>query len=147
MRYNILIIAILLGGMGIIGASIAVGVATRDVEVVDNAYEAGLKFDQVRKRTEELGWKVELPRSLSKGEGGLELTAVDRSGAALSDAQVTLRTFKLGTRAVQTYQCANRGGGRYAATVRFDSAGAWSAQVQVALKGDSVLFENTISVQ
>jgi len=142
-----LIIAILLGGMGIIGASIAVGVSHRDVEVVDNAYASGLKFDQARKRAEELGWKVELPRSFPKGDAGLELVARDRSGAALSNARVTLRTFRLGTRAVQTCDCTSRGEGRYAAPVRFDAAGLWSAQVQVSVNNDSVVFENNISVQ
>lgn len=142
-----MIIAILLGGMGIIGASIAVGVAKRDVEVVDNAYETGLKYDQTRKRGEQLGWKVELPRTVPRGDAGLQLTVRDRSGSALPGAQVTIRTFRLGDRKVQTCDCVNRGDGRYAAPVRFDAAGSWATEVRVAMNDDVQIFENTISVQ
>mgnify|MGYP001572190346 FL=1 len=147
MNYNLLIITVLLGGMGITGASIAVAVAKRDVVVVENAYETGLKYDQTRKRTAERGWKVELPRSLRKGETDLELSVQDRDGSAIRDAHVTLRTFKLGTRTLQTHECASQGDGRYAVPVRFDSEGAWSAEVHVALNGDIQIFENTISVR
>lgn len=147
MKYKLLIIAVLLVGMGIIGASIAVGVAHRDLEVVENAYETGLKYDQVRKRSEELGWKVDLPRVLQRNDAGLDMTVRDGSGAALPNARVTLRTFRLGTRNVQTYECVSRGEGRYTAPVRFDAAGSWSAEVRVAVQDDDQLFENTISVQ
>jgi len=147
MKYKLLIIAVLLGGMGIIGASIAVGVAKRDVEVVDNAYETGLKYDQTRKRGEELGWKVELPRSFPRGDAGVELTVRDRTGAALTKARVTLRAFRLGTRDLQIRECVNRGNGTYAALVRFDSAGSWAAEARVAMNDDVQVFNNTISVQ
>lgn len=147
MNYNLLIITVLLGGMGITGASIAVAVAKRDVVVVENAYETGLQYDQMRKRTEELGWKVDLPRSVPRSEAGLEMTVRDRANAALPNARVTLRTFRLGTRNQQTYECVSRGEGRYRAPVRFDAAGSWSAEVRVAVKDDIQVFENTISVQ
>lgn len=147
MNYNLLIITVLLGGMGITGASIAVAVAKRDVVVVENAYETGLHYDQARKRSEELGWNVEIPRSVSRNEAGLEVTVRDSSGTALQNVRVTLRTFRLGTRDVQTYFFKNQGEGRYAAPVLFDAAGAWSAEVRVAVNDDLQVFENTISVR
>jgi len=147
MRYKLLIVAILLGGMGIIAATIAVGVSHRDVEVVENAYEAGLKYDQVRKRAEALGWSVVIPKSAPRGDAGLELVVLDKNGGALSDAQVRLRTYRLGTGKLQSCECVSRGNGRYSAPVRFDDAGIWTADVMVAVNADVQVFEKSISVR
>lgn len=132
--------------MGIIGASIAVGVSHRDVEVVENAYEAGLQFDHLCKRKAELAWQVEVPRKATKGDAGLELTVRDQSGKAIPNARVSVRAFRLGTRAEQTVACVSRGNGRYAAPLRFDADGAWNAVVEVAANDDVLTFENTVSV-
>lgn len=146
MRYRHLIILVLLGGMAIIGASIVVGISHRDVEIVENAYEAGLRFDEQRRRFAERGWKIELPRTLQTGDRNVAIVVRDRTGAGLADARVALRMFRTGTNAVLYLECANIGGGRYSAPVRFDAQGSWSVQVRVQSNGDSDVSDHVIDV-
>lgn len=144
--YKFLIVVVLLGGMAIIGATLAIGMATRDVQVVENAYEEGLNYDRTRKRADELGWKVEMSRDLQQGAEGLDMTVRDRSGAGVPNARVTLRAFLQGGRELQTCDCLNEGNGRYRAPVRLNTPGSWTALVRVAVKEDIQSFENAVRV-
>jgi len=146
MNYKALIIGVLLGGFVIVGVSIYIGIAKRDVEVEDNAYEAGLKYDAVNKRETELGWRVELPRNVKSGSGVLAVKVVDAKGAAVTGAAVNLRLHRMGDSRVQSYRCA-ASEGRYTVAVNLDSPGYWEAMVRVDRQDDSQHFNNTFFVQ
>jgi len=146
MNYKTLIIGVLLGGFIIVGVSIYIGIAKRDVEVEDNAYEAGLKYEAVTKRKTELGWRVELPRSVKSGAGELAVKVLDAKGDSVTGATVQLRIHRLGDPRVRSYQCSNSEG-RYTTAVNLDSPGYWEAMVQVDHQNDTQHFNNTIYVQ
>jgi hypothetical protein len=146
MNYKALIIGVLLGGFAIVGVSIYAGVVARDVEVEDNAYEAGLRYDSVNKREAELGWRVELPRNIKSGAGILDVKVLDAKGATVTDAVVNLRLHRMGDPRVRSYRCA-AGEGRYTVAVNLDSPGYWEAMVRVDRQDDSQHFNNTFFVQ
>jgi nitrogen fixation protein FixH len=149
MNYRFLVIGILLGGFAIIGASVYIGYAVIDTEVVANAYEAGLKFEETIKRQKELGWTVELPRLLHAGNtDSTEVTATvkDRTGAALSGATVEVELNRMGSRNIRTYKCTGGKEGLYATQVNFDATGYWEAKVRVAHLNDSLIFDEKINV-
>lgn len=146
MNYKALIIGVLLGGFVIVGVSIYIGIAKRDVEVEDNAYEAGLKYDAVNKREAELGWRVELPRSIKSGAGVLAVKVVDGNGTPVTGAAVNLQLHRMGDHQVKSYQCASSEG-RYTAAVNLISPGYWEAMVRVDHQNDSQHFNNTFYVQ
>lgn len=146
MNYKALIIGVLLGGFVIVGVSIYIGIVKRDVEIEDNAYEAGLKYDSVNKRQAELGWRVELPRNVKSGSGVLAVKVVDAKGAAVTGAVVNLRLHRMGDPRVRSYSCA-AGDGRYTVAVNLDSPGYWEAMVRVDRRDDSQHFNNTFFVQ
>jgi hypothetical protein len=132
-----------------IGSSVYIGYTHRDGEVADNAYETALKFDEINKRKQELGWKVELPRVLNMGNGdSIMVTAVitDRSGAGLSDASVDIDLNRMGDRQVRTFHCISDKAGRYSVPVHFYAPGYWEARVHVACRQDSLMFDDQINV-
>jgi len=146
MNYKTLIIGVFFGVMLIVGASIYIGISLRDVEVEENAYEAGLKYEAVNKREAELGWRVELPRSVKSGVEVMTVKVVDSNGAPVTGAVVQLRLHRMGDHRMQSYQCAN-GEGHYTAAVNLDSPGYWEAMVRVDRQNDSQQFNNRIYVQ
>jgi len=147
MNYKALIIAILLGGIGIVAASVAVGIAVRDDEVEQNAYEAGLRFDATMKRQAQLGWRVELPRNIRTGSVVIPVDVLDRNGVAVRNATVNIELSRRGGHETQTYPCSTIGNGRYAADVNLKTPGYWDANVRVARQGDALHFNETIYVQ
>ena len=149
MNYRLLIAGLLIGGLVIIGASVYIGYAVRDREVVDNAYEAGLKFDEVAKKKEELGWKVELPRVLHVGAGESAVVMVvitDRAGAGLANATVDIDLNRMGNRQVRTFHCTADKAGRYSVPVHFEAPGYWDVRVHVARLQDSLVFDDQINI-
>jgi len=149
MNYRLLIFGLLLGGFVIIGASVYIGYVVRDGEVVDNAYEAGLKFDEVAKRRQELGWNVELPRSLHVGKEESAVVTVmvtDRTGSGLNDATVDIDLNRMGNRHIRTFHCVADKAGRYSVPVHFDAPGYWEARVHVARLQDALIFDDHINV-
>jgi len=146
MNYKALIIGVLLGGMIIVSVSIYIGIAKRDVEVEDNAYEAGLKYDAVNRREAELGWRVELPQRVKSGSGVMAVKVVDAKGAMVTGAAVNLRLHRMGDHQVQSYRCAT-GEGQYTVAVNLDSPGYWEAMVRVDRQNDSQQFNNMFYVQ
>jgi nitrogen fixation protein FixH len=149
MNYKLLIITILIAGFGIVGASVYVGYALRDGEVVDNAYEAGIKFDEATKKQAQLGWQVELPRTMSTAKEDVTIMTVlvkERDGKGLTDATVLLELNRMGNRIVRTYQCSGGSNGRYTASVVFDEPGYWETRVHVARRGDSLTFDDNINI-
>ncbi len=145
MNYKALIIGIFIVAISIIGASIAIGISHRDIEVEDNAYEAGLHFDQACRRKAELGWQVRVPHDLKAGSAAIPVEVIDRSGAPLRDATVVLELDHRGGHEVHTYRCA--GNGPYRAEVTLEASGFWDTRVQVSREKDSIRFEDTVYVQ
>lgn len=147
MNYKFLIITIILAGFGIVGYSIIAGIEVRDAEVVDNAYETGLKFDETTKQAARLGWRVELPRTVKVSGGkaaGFVIMLRDREGG-LSNASVDVTLNRMGSRAEQSYRCTDEQGGRYRApAVPVDATGYWEAKVRVARGKDALSFDETI---
>jgi nitrogen fixation protein FixH len=148
MNYKVLIISILLGGFVIIGGSVYIGYSLRDGEVVDNAYEAGIRFDETVKKQAQLGWQVDLPRTVNAAKEDVSIVTVsvkDRVGKALKDATVSLEVNRMGSTSVRTYQCSG-GNGRYTAPVAFDAPGYWEARVHVARGEDTIRVDDTINI-
>ncbi len=147
MNYKALIIGVLIGGTSIIGASIAIGISVRDVEVEENAYEAGLKYDQTLKRKAELGWQVNVPANLKSGTVALPVDVLDGSGTVLQNAVVSVELSRTGGHQAKTYSCSNTTDGRYVAEVNLDAPGYWDAWVRVDRLKDSLRFNRRIFVQ
>ncbi len=145
MNYKLLIIGVLIAGLGIISASIYIGYSVRDVDVVDNAYEAGLKFDVSRHEKERLGWRVKVPVSLATDKHMLTIELTDNKGIGIPDAEVSLAMNRMGDRPVTTYQCRTEGNGRYRAPV-VEAPGYYEVQVQARRGTDSVTFDESLDI-
>jgi nitrogen fixation protein FixH len=147
MNYKALITGILIGGLCITGASIYVGIGKRDVEVEENAYDAGLRYDEMIKKKEALGWKIEVPKTLKVGDQRLDVGLFDSNGRGIPDATVELRLYRRGGNSIRKYRCTVRGSGHYSAMIQLDTPGYWDVREEVERAGDSVRFDNTIYVQ
>lgn len=148
MNYKLLVIGVLLVGFGIVAFSIYTGVAVRDMEVADNAYETGLKFDEIARKHKELGWKVELPRTLRAGAAEATTVTVSVTGrsGAVPGATVDVTLNRMGSRNAKTYRCSGGKDGRYTASATFDAPGYWDARVRVAHQGESLTFDDQINI-
>jgi nitrogen fixation protein FixH len=145
MNYKILVAGVLLCGMLIVAVSIGAAINVRDREVVTNAYEAGLAFDQTRKREAELGWKLTMPDTAGTGNRTVALEVLDRRGLRVDGAAVQLELVRVGAHDGRTYQAENTAG-LYVANVFFDKPGCWDVQVQVSRGGDSLRFERRLQI-
>jgi nitrogen fixation protein FixH len=149
MNYRFIIIGILFGGFIIIGSSVYIGYALRDGDVVDNAYEAGLRFDEQARKRQELGWVLELPRTVlrqKEGPTAVKIYLKDRTGAVLRDATVQIDMNRMGSRIVSSYRCAAGGDGGYETEMHLDATGYWEARVRADRFGDSLVFDDQFNV-
>ncbi len=150
MNYKALIISVLLAGFAIIALSVYSGYAVRDAEVADNAYEAGLRFDETAKQAARLGWRVDLPRMVKVSAGkaaDLVIALSDRNGV-LENAVVDVTLNRMGSRTERTYRCRAERGGRYRTPVlSIEQPGYWEATVRVARGNDALSFNETIQFQ
>ncbi|MBZ0155575.1 MAG: FixH family protein [Alphaproteobacteria bacterium] len=146
MNYKVLVAVILIAGIASVGASIYIGIQKRDMVVEENPYDAGLAYDETKKKEEQLGWRVVFPSSLKAGESAFQLDVYDKEGRGIDDASVELHLNRLGDPQVRTYRCRNAGKGRYMAVVRLDLPGYWDIRARVERGRDSMRFEGRIPV-
>jgi nitrogen fixation protein FixH len=149
MNYKLLIQGTLLGGLIIIGASVYIGFAGREAEVTDNAYEAGLHFDEAAKNKARLGWRVELPRTVHIGadeKAPLTVAIKDRGDKPVDDAVVRITLNRMGSLEERSYRCSGGPGGMYTARPDFSETGYWEARIQVARSREALSFEDQINV-
>lgn len=147
MIYKIVIPLIVFVCIGLIALSIAVGVAHRDVVVVDDPYEVGLKFDEKLKRYAELGWQVKAPLSVSKNSNNFIVTVSGRDGMAVEGVDVELLVRRFGSPHIYRYKAVDIGGGKYQAAVVFNSTGHWEVNANITcLNGNTFTFDNRVYV-
>jgi nitrogen fixation protein FixH len=91
-------LACMLGSMIAVSvAFLGIAVANPDAEVVDDAYVAGLAFDEelaLRRRADELGLAVGLETRLVPGGVDTRVAVTDRTGEAVEVESVTVRRIR-----------------------------------------------------
>jgi len=109
--------------------------------VTDRAYDRGRTYNRTlaaRAAQDALGWHVRL--GVAPAEPGivrLVVEAADRDGAPLSGADVSVTLVRPVERGHdRTASLAERGAGRYGATLPIDLAGQWEARIAVARGAD-----------
>jgi nitrogen fixation protein FixH len=132
-----LLAGLLLFGVGVNVAFLLVATGDPSFAVEEDYYGRALRWDETAReasRNAELGWSVDLePQPSSKGPGwtDLRLRVVDRDGAPVSGAIVSLEAFhhaRSGDRLSVDLQAS---GDRYAATLPLRRAGLWELRVRV----------------
>lgn len=147
MKYKFLIASILLIGIFIIAASIAIGIAKRDVVVEEDPYETGLRFDERLKRYAELGWKVELPYSVKAVDNKLKVRVIDKDDKPVEGAIVEYVVNKCADTHIRNYRCDYIGNGYYQAAVDLRGASCVEVKVNVKLNSDVLSFDNKVYVE
>jgi nitrogen fixation protein FixH len=132
----------LLGGLLLFGVGVNVGfllVATGDPSfaVEEDYYGRALRWDETTReaaRNAALGWRVEVdPAPSAKGPGwtDLALRVVDRDGAPVKGAIVSLEAFHHARAGDRLRADLAADGDRYAATLPLRRAGLWELRVRV----------------
>ena len=148
MRFFVIIIVLIciLALAATIGA-IVVGSRSFEGIVVDKPYEAALSWDKERRNQERLGWSVVLQKATYKtGKNDLIVLVLDKNGAPLSDAVVSVAVSRPSTRAFDsTYRTVVQPNGRYLAAIDLPLYGNWDVIIDVSRKNERTSFSNIIS--
>jgi nitrogen fixation protein FixH len=132
----------LLAGLLVFGVGVNVGfliVATGDPSfaVEEDYYGRALRWDETTReaaRNAELGWSVEVdPAPSSRGPGftDLSLRVVDRDGAPVAGARVSLEAFHHARAGDKLRADLAAAGDRYGTTLPMRRAGLWQLRVRV----------------
>lgn len=142
-----LVVALL--GAVVVADAVMIWVAVSDPSfaVEEDYYPRAVAWDETmaaRRRSDALGWSVRWALApQAPGAGGTEVTAilVDRSGAPVEGARVTLETFH-NARAATVLRAELRaiGDGRYAAVLPMRRPGLWEMRLD-ARRGDDRLVD------
>lgn len=146
MNYKILITSIFAGGLIVILLSLGAGIAMREVTVVEHPYEDGLKFDALRKRQTDLGWKVVAPLSL-KNKEQLNVGIFDKDGVPLNGASVEFAVNRMGSPTSKKYRAAQADHGGFGAPVEFSSHGYWEVRVNVTRGDETLSYDRRIQIE
>jgi len=146
MKYKILIAIIVLAGLGIVAASVWIGVEKRDVQVEENPYDAGLQYDERLRRYAELGWKIEIPKEIRAGERWLAVGLFDRDGRPMKDAKMECLIATHGKADLMRTTCTHRGEGFYQCAVKPAASGYLNVRVNASRANDTMRFDNIVIV-
>ena len=132
----------IVGGLLVFGVGVDVGfliVATRDPSfaVEDDYYGRALRWDETTRdarRSAELGWSIGIetvPSPSGRGRTDLSLVVLDRDGAPVSGAAVSVEAFHHARAGERLAAELVADGGRYRATLPLRRAGVWQLRVRV----------------
>ncbi len=141
-----MIAIVLFAGLGIVAASVWMGVEKRDVQVEENPYDAGLQYDEKLKKYEELGWKIEIPKEIRSGERWLAVGLFDKYGRPLKDAQMECLISTHGRPDQARTSCTHRGEGFYQCAVKPGASGYLNVRVTADRASDTMRFDNIVIV-
>lgn len=146
MRALIIVISILV----VIATALTIVTGTRSFEgiVVEKPYETGLSWDADRARLARLGWTVTLAEGAHRlGRNDLVLNIVDKSGALLADASVSVKLTRPSTSAYdRTYPAVRKPDSTYLASIDFPLQGNWDLIIAVKRGADSAAFPLTVLI-
>lgn len=143
--YRIVAAMVLITGMSIIGASISIGYASRELTVTENPYADGLRFDEVNKLRESLGWHVIVPQTVMSG-GQLKIEVRGKNSEAIENADVDFHLARMGAMETAKYRAEPAGDGVYAARLNRSDSGYWDMDIKVTLNGNQLEFKNIIKI-
>jgi nitrogen fixation protein FixH len=135
--------------LGAVAVTIAVGARLREETVVKDPYEHGLHHDQERRSRERLGWQARFEGSdLRPGGSGLGFTLLDRAGAPVEGAEVSVAVTRPAAPGDQQQGVARGlGGGRYRAPVGFAAPGFWDVRLDATRGEDAVGLTQQVRVE
>jgi len=145
MNYKLLIAIIAAMVLGIVGASIWIGISLREETVVEHPYDEGLKYDAIQKKYADLGWKVVPPPSLNKRQQ-LDVWVYDKNGAPLEGATVDFVINRITSPDAKRYRAVQTERGRYGVQVDFSSPGYWELKVNVTRGNDTLSFDSKMHI-
>lgn len=131
---KIVIAIVVVVGLGAVAGAIWVGNRSFERTVVADPYESGIHHDADRKKAQALGWNVVVDEGALRAgpEARLEVVLTGKDGAAIDDADVTLRVTRPGTSRFDRSARATHGsGGRYGAVLAMPEAGFWDLDVVI----------------
>jgi len=142
---TLLIIVSIIGLAAVIGA-IVVGRSTFDGIVVDKPYERGLTYDAAQQERETSGWVVDIiDPPLVVGRNELIISATDRKGSPLPDAEISLTISRPSSAAYdRTYAAARTTRGQFRAEIELPLYGHWDVKVRVKADGKDIIFERKV---
>lgn len=154
MRWPVIVGVLLAGHVFIItGALLLSSTLIPAAFTAPAGYEEALKWDELkalRERSAELGWTLEIEptnRTEINGDRLLAMRLLDRDGAAINDAVITLRIYHLARPdEVQERVVSVGDEGLYATSLRMRREGAYQLTATVERGADTMLMETEVWV-
>lgn len=140
MRMVIVIVSII--GLSAVAGAIVIGQLSRDAVVVEQPYETGLKWDEMRREREELGWSLNMkdePRSMGANTIVFTVLGADGLPLELAASEVTVWASRPAGSAPDVSARLNMlGGPLMAASLALPQVGLWDINVRVSHGGRSM---------
>ena len=146
---KLLITLVSIIGIAAVVGSIVVGLKSFDGTVTENPYKKGLLWDDVRKKTNELGWSVEMRNGrFSPGKNDLILSVRDKDGKPLTGSTVSVMTGRTATSKYDRhFDTVALNEGTFSVSVPFPLYGYWDIKIEVSQNGDALSFTKRVFVQ
>lgn len=144
-----LLVFIALTAVGAVIGAIVVGSMVFDGTVVEDPYEQGIAWDEVRKRREASGLTVTLAASsYRRGRNDVVVEVSTRPGDPVGEDDLSLRVSRPSSADYdRTYGAARQEDGRYGAVVDLPLRGSWEITVLVDRGGAPLEFPREIYVE
>jgi nitrogen fixation protein FixH len=144
-----LLFLIALTAIGAVIGAFVVGSMVFDGTVVENPYEQGIAWDEVRKRREASGLTVTLAASAyRRGRNDIIVEVSTRPGDPAGEDDLLLRVSRPSSADYdKTYSAARQKDGRYGAVVDLPLRGFWVITVLVDRGGAPLEFNREVYVE
>lgn len=146
---KLVIFAVVVAGLAAVVGAIVVGNSSFDGTVVDNAYEAGLKWDNIRKAREESGLRPEIMnRPLRTGGNTLRIGISGPDGKPYNAEFIRARlTRPFASREDRRLMMKKTGEGIFENDVVFSDYGLWNISITVPFGEKEVVFDEQLYVE
>lgn len=145
---TLIAIVTVIGLTAVVGA-IFIGVKSFDGIVTEHPYEKGLLWDEMERKRNELGWRVEiLNREFITGDNNVLISVLDKNNMPLTVTDAALRISRPATATLnKKFDIILIRDGMFSARLNFPLFGYWDIGINVSSGGDSLLFEKRVFVK
>jgi len=143
-----IIAIVIITGLTAVAGAILVGVKSFEGIVTEHPYEKGLKWDEIRGRENELGWRVEIQnREFVTGDNDVFISVLDKHSLPLACTEVSLGISRPSAAAFnRDFDIIQVRKGLFSSRLNFPLFGYWDIGIHVSSGGDTLLFEKRIYV-
>jgi len=141
-----LISMVIMIGLIATAGSVIVGLKSFDGIVTEHPYETGILWDVIRKKKDDLGWRIDMKnRDFRTGENDIIISVLDKYDKPLAGSAITVMISRPATSAYDRYfHTIKLKEGLFRSMINFPLYGYWDVRIKVDQDKNNISFEQKI---